>query len=135
MSRRSLVPSVHFSLGGCKLFALFLLETCEGLLQVLVQPVAGVPDHRQMLGEVLIMPSLDEDVVPGFMSAESKQAFRHLILDQQVRLADDSLIGFGRPRVGDCFYPPPENTQLFLAWRRRVRIEQADTARTELNQD
>jgi hypothetical protein len=46
------------------------------------------------------MPSLDEDVIPGFMSPESKQAFRHLILDQQVGLADDSLIGSAEPSAG-----------------------------------
>jgi hypothetical protein len=69
MRGRSLLPSTHFSLGGRKLFALFLLEPCEGLLQVLVQSIAGVPDHRQMLGEVLTMPSLDEDVIPSALLA------------------------------------------------------------------
>src|SRR6185312_10658229 len=132
MSGRSLLASTHFPLGGRKLFALFFLEMCEGLLQVLVQPVAGMPDDRQMLGEVLIMPSLDEDVIPSFVGAESQQTFRHLILDQQMGIADDSLVGFSRPRVGDCFYPPPKNTQLFLAWGCRARIEEADTAWTEL---
>src|SRR6266702_5334326 len=88
-----------------------------------------------MLGEILIMPSLDEDVIPSFMSTESQQTFRHLILDQQVGPADDSLIGFGRTRVGDCFYPLPKNTQLFLAWGCRARIEETDTAWTELIQE
>jgi hypothetical protein len=69
--RGSLLPSAYFSLGGRKLVALFLLETCEGLLQVLIQSVARVLDHRQMLGEVLAMPSFDEDVISSFMSAES----------------------------------------------------------------
>jgi hypothetical protein len=108
MSECSLLSVAHLSLGGRKLFALFSLEMGERLLQVLEQPVARVPDHWQMLGEVLIIPSLDEDIIPSFMSAESQQTFQNLILDQQVGLADDSLIGFGRPRVGDCFYPLPE---------------------------
>jgi hypothetical protein len=134
MSGRSPLPTAYFSLGGYKLFTLFLLETCEGSLQVLVQPVAGVPDHRQMFGEVLTLPSLDEDIIPSFMSAESQQAFRHLILDQQMGLVDNPLIGFGRPRVGDCFYSPPKSTKLFLAWRYRARIEETYAAWTELIQ-
>ena len=128
------MSSAYFSLGGRKLFTLFRLETCEGLLQVLVQSVAGVPDNRQMLGEVLTMPSLDEDVIPSFMSAESQQTFRYLILDQQVGLVDNPLIGFCRSRVGDCFYPPPKSTKLFLAWRCRARIEETYAPWTQLIQ-
>jgi hypothetical protein len=70
-----------------------VLQPGEGLLEVVVELVTRVSHHGEVVSVIALLPPFDEDVVPGLVGTEPQQALGHLVLDQQMGLADDHFIG------------------------------------------